>query len=107
MYSKEFCNIYNKYGWDYLIIIMGNAILKHFKTNKKVVNSHLDLTFGTGTLCNLFYSYKKGIDISEKMIKLAKNNNDKICFYINDMTNYSDVKTYNLITITCDAVNLF
>ena len=31
MYSKEFCNIYNEYGWDYFSITMGDAILKYFK----------------------------------------------------------------------------
>lgn len=30
MYSKEFCNIYNEYGWDYFSITMGDAILKLF-----------------------------------------------------------------------------
>ena len=30
MYSKEFCGIYNEYGWDYFSLTMGDAI-KIFK----------------------------------------------------------------------------
>ena len=37
MYSKDFCNIYNEYGWDYFSITMGNAILKYFEINKKTL----------------------------------------------------------------------
>ena len=34
MYSKEFCGIYNEYGWDYFSLTMGDAILKYL--NKKI-----------------------------------------------------------------------
>ena len=37
MYSKDFCNIYNEYGWDYFSITMGNAILKYFEIKPYLV----------------------------------------------------------------------
>lgn len=75
MYSKEFCNIYNEYGWDYFSITMGDAILKYFQNNKKIIKNHLDLGCGVGTLCNFLYNKgikTTGVDISKDMIELCK-----------------------------------
>lgn len=52
MYSRDFCNIYNQYGWDYFSLTMGNAILKYFKLSNKIIYNHLDLGCGCGTLCD-------------------------------------------------------
>lgn len=108
MYSKEFCDIYNEYGWDYFSLTMGDAILRYFKSINKNINSHLDLACGTGTLCNYFYNHNiktSGIDISKDMVQISKNKNDKIDFIVGDITNYIVSFKYDLITATCDAVN--
>lgn len=108
MYSKKFCKMYDEYGWDYFSTTMGEAILKYFEANKKSIYNHLDLACGTGALCNFFYYNKiksQGIDISKDMIGIAKNKNDKINFTVEDMTDYKLNKKFDLITITCDAVN--
>lgn len=108
MYSKEFCHIYNEYGWDYFSITMGEAILKYFEMHNKKIYNHLDLACGVGTLCNYLCDKKiktTGIDISEDMINICKSKYKNISFSVADMTNYTSKSKYDLITITCDAVN--
>lgn len=55
MYSKEFCGIYNEYGWDYFSLTMGDAILKYLNKNNIKIKQHLDLGCGVGTLCDYFF----------------------------------------------------
>lgn len=108
MYSKEFCDIYNKYGWDYFSETMGKAILQYIHLNKIHIVNHLDLACGTGTLCNYFYHHNfktMGIDISEDMIDICKSKNNKIYFLVADMITYNPNEKYDLVTITCDAIN--
>lgn len=108
MYSKEVCNIYNEYGWDYFSLTMGDAILKYFQNNNKTIKSHLDLGCGTGTLCNFLYNNgikTTGIDISNDMIELCKRKNSNINFIVSDMTKFISKEKYDLITLTCDVVN--
>ena len=108
MYSKEFCDIYNEYGWDYFSITMGQAILDFFKMNNIKIRSHLDLGCGVGTLCDYFYKqgiHTTGIDISNDMIELCKKKNNNVIFIVADMKEYTSDKKYDLITLTCDVVN--
>lgn len=108
MYSSDFCNIYNEYGWDYFSLTMGEAVLKYFMNNQKEIKTHLDLGCGVGTLCDFFYKNNiktKGVDISTDMIKLCKQKNNNIDFFVSDMTDYESKEKYDLITLTCDAVN--
>ena len=72
-----------------------------FKTN-------LDICCGTGVLCNYFKSQNissKGIDISEGMIKKAKENFPEIDFICEDAATYKDTVKYDFITCTDDAIN--
>lgn len=108
MYSKDFCNIYNEYEWDYFSITMGDAILKYFQNNNIIINNHLDLGCGVGTLCDFLYNKgikTTGIDISKDMIDICKRKNNNINFFVSDMTKYISEEKYDLITLTCDVVN--
>lgn len=110
MYDKKFSKIYEKYGWDYFSLTMGRAILKYFKNNNIKINTNLDLCCGTGTLCNFFYKQNvqtKGVDISNDMINIAKEKNLNIEFVCENALRYHDLITYDLITLTCDAINHF
>lgn len=108
MYSKEFCDIYNEYGWDYFSLTMGDAILKYLNKNNIKIKQHLDLGCGVGTLCDYFFKNgikTTGLDISPDMINICKNRNENIAFFVEDMTQYISNEKYDLITITCDAIN--
>lgn len=108
MYDEEFSDIYDKYGWDYFSMTMGEAILKYFYTKGISIKSNLDLCCGTGTLCNFFMKNgieTKGIDKSKYMIKIAKKNYPNIEFIEKDILSYKSNEKYDLITMTCDAVN--
>lgn len=108
MYTLDFCNIYDKYGWDYFSLTMGDAILKYLNKNNIKIKRHLDLGCGVGTLCDYFFKNgikTTGIDISPDMINISKNRNKNIDFFVEDMTQYISNEKYDLITITCDAIN--
>lgn len=108
IYDKQFSEIYNEYGWDYFSLTMGNAILEFLEKNKIKIKNHIDLCCGTGTLCDLFYNNKiktEGIDISEHMISLAKEKNKNINYYVYNVLKFHSKEKYDLITLTCDAIN--
>ena len=108
MYTLEFCNIYNGYGWDYFSLIMGDSILKYLNINNIKIEQHLDLGCGVGTLCDYFFMNgikTTGIDISPDMINICKSRNKNIDFFVGDMTQYISNEKYDLVTITCDALN--
>lgn len=110
MYDENFSKIYDKYGWDYFSLTMGQAILDFFKYNKISINTHIDLCCGTGTLCDYFYKQNiksKGIDISESMVSIAKSKNKNIEFICENVLHYKDKEKYDLVTLTCDAINHF
>ena len=107
-YDKSIAKLYNGYGWDYFSLTMGNAILDYFDNNNIKINNHLDLACGVGTLCSLFYKRKiatKGVDISNSMLEIAKENFNLIEFIKADITSYIPLEKYDLITCTCDAIN--
>lgn len=110
MYDQKFSKIYDEYGWDYFSLTMCKAILEYFKIHNIKIENNLDLCCGTGVLCNYFYNNKirtKGVDHSEYMIEIAKNKNSSIEFIEEDVLIYKDNEKYDLITMTCDALNHF
>lgn len=111
MYDELFSKIYKQYGWDYFSITMGKAIIEYFNKKNIYINSNLDLCCGTGTLCDFFCKNginSKGIDKSKYMIKIAKENYPNINFIEQDVLKNIEIKEkFDLVTITCDAVNHF
>lgn len=108
MYDKIFSKIYDEYGWDYFSLTMGKSILDYFKVNNIIIKNNLDLCCGTGVLCDYFYKNNiktKGIDISKYMLQIAKNKNNNIEFKNDNVLFYKDNEKYDLVTMTCDAIN--
>lgn len=108
MYDKIFSKIYDEYGWDYFSLTMGKSILDYFKVNNIIIKNNLDLCCGTGVLCDYFYKNNiktKGIDISKYMLQIAKNKNNNIEFKNENVVFYKDSEKYDLVTMTCDAIN--
>lgn len=107
-YDEKIARLYNEYGWDYFSVTMGTAILEYLDINNIKIKNHLDLACGVGSLCNLFHERKistKGIDISDSMLKIAKENFVLIDFQKENIINYISQEKYDLITCTCDAMN--
>ena len=108
MYDKIFSKIYDEYGWDYFSLTMGKSILDYFKVNNITIKNNLDLCCGTGVLCDYFYKNNiktKGIDISKYMLQIARNKNNNIEFKNDNVLFYKDNQKYDLVTMTCDAIN--
>lgn len=72
------------------------------------VSSILDVGCGTGILANKLKNMNfavSGIDISEDMIKVAKETTEGIEFAVSDMRNFNLNKTFDMITCAFDAIN--
>ena len=84
---------------------------KYLMRNGAKVNSLLDLACGTGVFCELMnkkWKLKKcvGIDLSKKMLKIAKDNTKGGIKYIyGDMTSFDLGTQFDLITCNYDAIN--
>lgn len=108
MYSEAFCKVYNEFGWNYLPEAFGEQLLAWIKKHNVKVEKSLDLACGTGILCEILYKQgieAWGMDFSEGMIAIAKENNADIFYEVADMITYRPEKKFDLVTCTGDALN--
>lgn len=107
---NEFSEVYDKCNVSSFSATFGESMLNYFKEKhpNDTFKTNLDICCGTGVLCNYFKSQNissKGIDISEGMIKKAKENFPEIDFICEDASNYKDDTKYDFATCTDDAIN--
>lgn len=108
MYSDIFCKVYNEFGWNYYPEIFGETLLKWMRQNGVTVKTSMDLACGTGVLCELLHKEgikASGMDLSEGMIRIARERSSNIHYDAADMTTYRPDKKFDLVTCTGDAVN--
>lgn len=108
MYSDIFCKVYNEFGWNYYPEIFGETLLEWLVQNKLTVHSALDLACGTGILCEMLQKAgidASGMDLSEGMIRIARERSPGIHYDIADMTTYRPTREFDLVTCTGDAIN--
>lgn len=108
MYSDAFCKVYNEFGWNYFPEAFGEQLLRWIQEQQIPVKSSLDLACGTGVLCQVLHRagiQASGMDFSEGMIRIAKENNPDIFYEVADMISYRPNKRFDLITCTGDALN--
>lgn len=108
MYSKAFCKVYNEFGWNYLPEAFGEQLLEWIKKNQITVKTSIDLACGTGILCEILHKQgikASGMDFSEGMIAIARENNQEIEYEVADMITYQPDKSFDLVTCTGDALN--
>ncbi|MDO5423465.1 MAG: class I SAM-dependent methyltransferase [Eubacteriales bacterium] len=108
MYSKAFCKVYNEFGWNYFPQAFGEQLLKWIEQNQVTVRTSLDLACGTGILCEILSAHgiqASGMDFSEGMIAIARENHPEICYEVADMIQYCPDKRFDLVTCTGDALN--
>ncbi|MBQ3193999.1 MAG: class I SAM-dependent methyltransferase [Oscillospiraceae bacterium] len=108
MYSDVFCKVYNEFGWNYYPEAFGVHLLLWMQEKQFHPKSSLDLACGTGILCQILHKLGLdvwGMDFSEGMIAIARENNPSIHYDVADMILYRPDKTFDLVTCTGDALN--
>ncbi len=108
MYSGAFCKVYNEFGWNYFPRAFGEQLLEWIQRSGAQVQSSLDLGCGTGVLCEVLRDggiRASGMDLSEGMIAVARENAPDIPFDVADMVSYRPDRKFDLVTCTGDALN--
>lgn len=108
MYSDVFCKVYNEFGWNYYPEIFGQELLQWLARKGLKPESAMDLACGTGILTGILRDAgmdAEGMDLSEGMITIARENFPGLPFHVADMTTFCPEKQYDLVTCTGDAVN--
>ena len=108
MYGSLFCRLYNEYGWNEYPRVFGEQLLVWLARHNVHVAAALDLGCGTGVLCETLSAHgieTVGIDLSENMIRIARERSPTLRYEIADMTTYSPPREFDLITCTGDALN--
>ena len=99
LYSKD----WGKYSSKYIDLI--SKVIDIYNLN---VHSVLDVACGTGILASELHSKNfevSGIDISEDMINVARENTKGIDFQVADMEDFSFDKKFQIITCAFDSIN--
>jgi len=108
MYGMEFCKIYNEFGWNYYPEAFGAQLLRWLAQEQLPVKTALDLGCGTGVLCEVLHAAgieSRGVDLSEDMIRLARERCADISYEAANMITYCPPQKVDLVTCTGDALN--
>ena len=108
MYSDVFCKVYNEFGWNYYPEIFGQQLLAWLERKGITPRKALDLACGTGVLCRILKEAGMdvtGMDLSEGMITIAREQSPDVHFDVADMITYRPEQSFDLVTCTGDAVN--
>ena len=108
MYSDLFCKVYNEFGWNYYPEAFAEQLLQWIDANQVTVKATLDLACGTGVLSRILGQHGMeawGMDFSEGMIRIARQEDPRGHYDVADMTLYRPDKKFDLVTCTGDALN--
>ena len=108
MYGTLFSKVYDAFGWNFYPEEFAELLLKWMKENEITVRSMLDIGCGTGVLCHVLQEHgikAHGMDLSEGMIKVAREKYPEIPFEQGNMITYETSRRFDLVTSTCDAMN--
>lgn len=108
MYSDIFSRVYDAFGWNYYPESFAQLLWQWIEEKQITVRNMLDLGCGTGVLCSIMQKHgikTYGMDLSEGMIKMAKEKYPEIPFDQGNMITWKPGESYDLVTSTCDALN--
>lgn len=108
MYSDVFCRVYNELGWNAYPEVFGDQLLKWLQVRNLRPKNALDLGCGTGVLCRILQEHgilARGMDLSEGMIAIAREESPHIPYDVADMISYRPSGPFDLVTCTGDALN--
>ena len=109
-FYDSFSEYYDQLGVSDYSLKLGRGFLSYWKDNfpEESMQSHLDVCCGTGTLCGFMKEHgidTTGYDLSEGMIRKARQNYPGINFIVADAAEFNDGRQYDFATCTDDAVN--
>ena len=102
----KFAEVYDKITPDEFYAEYANFILEILKEMNYKPKKILDLACGTGRLAKIFIDENydiEGLDISEKMLEIAKKRGLKV--YQSNMVDFNLGQKYDLIICTYDSLN--
>ena len=108
MYGTLFSKVYDAFGWNFYPEEFAKLLLKWMQENEIRVESMLDIGCGTGVLCHVLQEHgikAHGMDLSEGMLKVAREKYPEIPFEQGNMITYDTPLRFDLVTSTCDAMN--
>ncbi len=108
MYGSGFCRVYNEFGWNVYPEVFGERLLRWLDRNGIPVRTALDLGCGTGVLCRVLSAAgisASGVDLSEAMVAVARENAPGLRFDVGDMVTWRPERPVDLVTCTGDALN--
>lgn len=108
MYGSAFCRVYNEFGWNVYPQEFARQLLVYLAQNGRAVRSVLDLGCGTGVLCREMTEngiQAAGVDLSEGMIAIARQQAPDAAFFVGDMVTFRPEERFDLVTCTGDALN--
>ncbi len=108
MYGSAFCRVYNEFGWNVYPQEFARQLLVYLAQNGRAVRSVLDLGCGTGVLCREMTENgirAAGVDLSEGMIAIARQQAPDAAFFVGDMVTFRPEERFDLVTCTGDALN--
>lgn len=108
MYSDIFCKVYNEFGWNYYPEVFGEQLLIWMGQHGFTAADAMDLACGTGVLCGLLRQAGVdawGMDFSQGMIAIARENDPAGHYEVADMITFRPERQFDLVTCTGDAVN--
>lgn len=104
MYNKQFAKKYDALGWE----IFSKDLYKKIQKLQIEGKDVLDVACGTGTLANLFEKDGYNVtafDKSSEMIKVAKEKNMRVNFFVEDMLEFNLNQKFDLIVCAYDSIN--
>lgn len=107
---KDFAYIYDKLSFDLAYEKYAQNIQTLVEENNIEKDTMLELACGTGRLTQYFFgNFKKihALDLSKEMLEVfkAKFVRDDVTLYQEDMVNFSNPNSYDLIVILLDSIN--
>ncbi len=105
---ERFAEVYDKITPDEFYAEYYDFILKILKEMNYKPKKTLDLACGTGRLAKIFLDEGydiEGLDISEKMLEIAKSRAKNLKVYQSNMIDFNLGKKYDLIVCTYDSIN--
>jgi len=108
IFNEDFSKIYDTFNYDEKLKIFLDIILDFCDRSDIKLQNHLDMGCGTGNFCKMVKEKNidsKGVDISEGMLKIAKEKYPDIIFENSNIVNYKENNKYDFITCNFDTIN--